>query len=200
MMAAGPLDEGQAKALLEELGIPTPRRRVCGNRAEAERALADLRGSVAVKLLDAAVLHKTEIGGVHLGITDVPALHRALDALDAVGATRYLVEAMAPAGVDLILGARRDPVFGPIVLLGLGGTTAEVLADVAVRLVPLAPAEAAEMPGDLAGAALLAEAVIALGNLLLQHTNLLEIEINPLRVVPAGIIALDAVVRTAEVS
>ena len=62
---------------------------------------------------------------------------------------------MAPAGVDLVLGARRDPVFGPILLLGLGGTTAEALADVAIRLAPLTPDEAAAMPDELAGRALL---------------------------------------------
>ena len=101
------------------------------------------------------ILHKTEIGGVHLGVVDPAALDEALDRLDAVGATRYLVEAMAPPGVDLVLGARRDPVFGPILLLGLGGTTAEALSDVAIRLAPLTPEEAAEMPGELAGHALL---------------------------------------------
>ncbi|HUR72715.1 MAG TPA: acetate--CoA ligase family protein [Sporichthya sp.] len=210
---AGPWDEDQAKTLLGELGIATMPRRVCADRGEAERALAELGGPVAVKLLDAAVLHTTEIGGVHLEVSSPAELHAALDALDAAGARRYLVEAMAPDGVDLILGARRDPVFGPIALLGLGGTTAEVLADVAVGLVPLSLAEAAQLPCELAGAALLegwrggprldhavlAEAVVALGSLLLQCPDLLEVEINPLRVIPDGIVALDAVVRTAEV-
>jgi acetyltransferase len=208
------LNEDQAKTLLEGIGFATPERRVCADRSDAERALADLGAPVAVKLLDATVLHKTDIGGVHLGVATTHDLHTALDALDAAGARRYLVEAMAPAGVDLILGARRDPVFGPLELLGLGGTTAEVLADVVVRLAPLSPAEAAGMPGELGAAALLegwrggprldraalAEAVVALGDLLAQNPELLEIEINPLRVVPDGIVALDAVVRTAEVS
>jgi len=208
------LDEDQAKTLLHGIGFATPDRRVCADRSEAERALADLGVPVAVKLLDATVLHKTEIGGVHLGVATLHDLHAALDALDAVGGRRYLIEAMAPAGLDLILGARRDPVFGPLVLLGLGGTTAEVLADVVVRLAPLSPAEAAGMPGELAAAVLfdgwrgaprldrpaLAEAVVALGDLVTQNPELLEIEINPLRVVPDGIVALDAVVRTAEVS
>jgi acetyltransferase len=210
----GALDEDQAKTLLNGIGFATPPRRVCADRSDAERALADLGAPVAVKLLDATVLHKTEIGGVHLGVATQHDLHAALDALDAAGARRYLVEAMAPAGVDLILGARRDPVFGPLVLLGLGGTTAEVLADVVVRLAPLAAADAAGMPDELAAAALLegwrggprldraalAEAVVALGDLLAQNSELLEIEINPLRVGPDGIVALDAVVRTAEVS
>ena len=92
---------------------------------------------MAVKILDAAVLHKTDIGGVHLGVRTRADLDAALTALAGIGATRVLVEEMAPPGVDLIVGARRDPVFGPIVLLGLGGTIAEALADVAIAGVPL---------------------------------------------------------------
>src|SRR5262249_39121623 len=70
---------------------------------------------------------------------------------EAIGARRFLVESMAPPGVDLVLGARRDPVFGPVVLLGLGGTAAEALDDVALRLAPLSSADAAAMPDQLAG-------------------------------------------------
>src|SRR5439155_1251497 len=78
-----------------------------------------------------------------------------LDALGAAGQHRYPIEAMAPPGVDLLAGARRDPVFGPVVLLGLGGVVAEALADVAVALAPLSEAEAAGLADRLAGRALL---------------------------------------------
>ncbi|GAA4709774.1 acetate--CoA ligase family protein [Pseudonocardia yuanmonensis] len=210
----GAHDEDLAKGLLERLGIRTAPRRACGSRAEARAALAGLGGPVAVKILDAAVLHKTEIGGVHLGVADAVALEEALDRLDAVGAVRYLVERMAPSGVDLVLGARRDPVFGPIVLLGLGGTTAEALADVAIRLAPLAADEAAEMPGELAGRALLdrwrggpaldagelGRIASALGDLLVANPGLAEMEINPLRLTATGLVALDAVVVPTEAS
>ncbi|WP_265296447.1 acetate--CoA ligase family protein [Streptomyces sp. SHP 1-2] len=208
----GPLDEHGAKELLGRLGIATMPRRACADRAEAHAALTALGGPVAVKLLDARVLHKTEIGGVHLDVATPAALDAALDALDAAGARRYLVEAMAPAGVDLVVGARRDPVFGPVVLLGLGGTTAEALADVAVRLAPLTPAEAAAMPAELAGHALLdgwrggpvldrralGRTVAALGDLLAAGPGLDEIEVNPLRLTARGLVALDAVVITRE--
>ncbi|WP_406451442.1 acetate--CoA ligase family protein [Streptomyces sp. NBC_01622] len=205
-------DEAEAKDLLDRLGVATMLRRACSDRAAAHTALAELGGSVAVKLLDAAVLHKTEIGGVHLGITTPAELDTALDKLDAAGARRYLVESMAPAGVDLVVGARRDPVFGPIVLLGLGGTTAEALADVAIRLAPLAPAEAAAMPEELAGRALLAgwrggpvlnpddlaRTVASLGTFLAANPHLDEVEINPLRLTADGLVALDAVIITRE--
>jgi acetate---CoA ligase (ADP-forming) len=210
---AGAHDEHHAKHLLDRLGIATPRRHACADRAAAHTALADLGGPVAVKILDAAVLHKTDIGGVHLGIRSPAELDRALDALDAVGAERYLVEAMAPGGVDLIAGARRDPVFGPIVLLGLGGTAAEAVADVAVHLAPLSPAEAAAMPADLAGRDLLTgwrggpvldpdelgRVLTALGDLLTANPAIDEIEVNPLRLTADGLVALDAVVITKEV-
>ena len=111
-----------------------------------------------------------------------------------------------------MLGARRDPVFGPIVLLGLGGTTAEALADVAIRLAPLAPDEAAEMPAELAGHALLdgwrggpvldtaelGRVTAALGDLLVANPGLDEIEVNPLRLTHDGLLALDAVVLARE--
>jgi acetyltransferase len=135
-------------------------------------------------------------------------LDAALDALERIGAHQVLVEQMAPAGVDLVVGARRDPVFGPVVLVGLGGTVAEALADVSVRVAPITPDEAAGMVDDLAGRALLqgwrggpvldraapGEFVAALGGLLSAHPDILELEVNPLRVTAAGLVGLDAVI------
>jgi acetyltransferase len=208
----GSYDEHRAKTLLERIGVATLPRRACEDRTAAHAALAQASGPVAVKLLDASVLHKTEIGGVHLGITTPAELDAALDTLDAAGARRYLVEAMAPSGVDLVVGARRDPVFGPVVLLGLGGTTAEALADVAIRLAPLTAEQAAAMPAELAGRALLAgwrggpvldtlelgRLLAALGDLLAANPALDDIEINPLRLTADGLVALDAVIVTHE--
>ncbi|GAA3217904.1 acetate--CoA ligase family protein [Pseudonocardia petroleophila] len=199
----GPVDEHAAKSVLDALGITTPPRRACRSRADAHRALDELGGPVAVKLLDAAVLHKTEVGGVRLGVRTAAELD---EALDAIGSGTVLVEEMAAPGVDLVVGARRDPVFGPVVLVGLGGTTAEALADVAVRVAP-AP-DAGAMVDELAGRALLdgwrggpvldrtalAHVVDAVGGLLLDHPGLDEVEINPLRLTADGLVALDAVI------
>jgi acyl-CoA synthetase (NDP forming) len=136
------LDEDEAKGLLAAGGVPTLPQRACGDRSAAHAALAELGGPVVVKLRDADVLHKTEVGGVHLGVRTPAELDGALDALERAGARRVLVERMAAAGPELLLGARRDAVFGPVVVLGLGGTTAEALADVAVRLAPLSQRQA----------------------------------------------------------
>jgi acetate---CoA ligase (ADP-forming) len=211
-VGVGPFDEHAAKSVLGRLGIATMPRRACDNRAAAHAALAELGGPVAVKLLDAAVLHKTEIGGVRLGIRTPSELDAALDALDAAGARRFLVEAMAPDGIDLVAGARRDPVFGPVVLAGLGGILAEAIADVAVRMAPLPAAEAATMPAELTARALLdgwrggpvldtasfGRVLAGLGDLLAANPRLDEVEINPLRLTADGLVALDAVIITRE--
>ncbi|MDX3640428.1 acetate--CoA ligase family protein, partial [Streptomyces sp. MB09-02B] len=209
---AGRLDEDAAKTFLAGLGIRTPDRVACDDRDRAHQALRRLGGPVAVKVLDAAILHKTEIGGVHLGVRTPEELDAALDAIGPD--RRYLVEAMAPAGVDLVLGVRRDPVFGPVVLAGLGGTAAEALADVAIRLAPLSATEAATMPDELAARALLdgwrggpvldraefGRVVAALAAALAASPETAEIEINPLRLTADGLIALDAVIVPTEES
>ena len=208
----GPWDEIRSKELLDALGISTPPRKRCADRAAAHQALADLGAPVAVKLVDAEVLHKTDMGGVHLGITSAASLDAALDSLESVGAKEFLVETMASPGVDLVVGARRDPVFGPILVLGLGGTAAEVLADVAIRTVPLNERTAAAMADELQARELLngfrngpvldrselAGIVVRLGKALLANDGIAEIEINPLRLTADGLVALDAVVITEE--
>ncbi|WP_458112049.1 acetate--CoA ligase family protein [Arthrobacter sp. R1-13] len=209
---AGPWDEIRSKELLDALGISTPPRKRCPDRTAAHEALAGLGSPVAVKLVDAEILHKTDMGGVHLGITSPASLDAALDSLQFVGAKEFLVETMASPGVDLVLGARRDPVFGPIMVLGLGGTAAEVLADVAIRTVPLNERTAAAMADELQARELLngfrngpvldrselAGIVVRLGNALLANDAIAEIEINPLRLTADGLVALDAVVITEE--
>jgi acetyltransferase len=201
----GPWDEDAAKTVLDALGVATPPRRVCRDRAAAHRALAELGGPVAVKRLEVGLLHKTEVGAVRLGIRTLAEMDAALD---AVGGDRVLVEGMAPEGVDLVVGARRDPVFGPILLVGLGGTVAEALADVAVRVAPVRPEQASDIVDELAGGALLdgwrggpvldraalGSLVADLGELLLTRPHLQDVEINPLRVTAAGLVALDAVI------
>ncbi len=161
-----------------------------------------------MKILDATVTHKSDIGGVHLGVRDPAELDIALAALHGIGAHRVLVESMAPAGVDLLVGATRDPVFGPTVLVGLGGTVAEAIADVAVAPAPITASEAAGLLDELTARPLLdgfrgapvvdraaiGAVIAALGDLLAAHDDLDAIEINPLRMTVDGLLALDAVI------
>ncbi|MER6282406.1 acetate--CoA ligase family protein [Streptomyces sviceus] len=201
----GPVDEHTAKGVLADLGIRTPVRRVCADPAAAHAALDELGGSVVVKILDADILHKTEVGGVQVGIRTYEELDEALARMPASPA--LLVERMAPAGPELIVGVRRDPVFGPVLALGAGGTATEILGDVSLRLAPLSSNEAHAMLDELAtrqlflgarGAtpvdrARLTHVLLALASLAADDA-VAECEINPLRVLPDGdVVALDAV-------
>ncbi|MET7453203.1 acetate--CoA ligase family protein [Streptomyces sp. NPDC005574] len=204
-LSPGPVDEHTAKNVLADLGIRTPVRRVCADPAAAHAALDELGGPVVVKILNAEILHKTEVGGVRVGIRTHEELDEALVSMPASPA--LLVEQMAPAGPELIVGVRRDPVFGPVLALGAGGTAAEILGDVSLRLAPLSAHEAHAMLDELATRAMflgargatpvdrarLAHVLLALASLAADNA-VAECEINPLRVLPDGdVVALDAV-------
>jgi acyl-CoA synthetase (NDP forming) len=207
---AASFDEVAAKDLLDQAGFTTPARRVAGSEAEALAAFRELRAPVVVKLVNHEVVHKTEAGGVVVGVATADDLRAALVdvAASPAFAGRYLIEEMAGPGTELILGARRDPSFGPVVMLGLGGRTAEALDDVVARLVPLSVQEADRMVDELRGKTLLeafrgepavdraalADAICRLGRLLEAHPELTDIEINPLRWSGDRFTALDAVV------
>ena len=207
---AGDWDEDLAKQLVADAGLAVPARVVCSTHDEAFAALGRLRPPLVAKILDPAIEHKSDLGGVRLGIRDVSELGAALTAIDALGRDghRYLLEETAPPGPELILGARRDPAFGPIVALGMGGTAAEALGDVVVRVAPLEPAEAETMLGELAGAAAfrgargapavdlraLVSAIVSFGDLIVGRDDIAELEVNPLRVTSGGLVALDALV------
>jgi acyl-CoA synthetase (NDP forming) len=206
----GDWDEIRAKDLLGTLGIRTPIRRRCAGRAEAQAALATLGRSVAVKLVDSDVLHKSDIGGVVLGVDSPQEMDAALDSLESIGASEFLVEEMADAGVELVVGARIDEAFGPVVVVGLGGVAAEVMGDVAIRSAPLSERAASAMIDDLVAVDLvdgyrgapavdrseLGRILMSLGQVVADG-RIAEIEINPLRVTADGLIALDAVVVAA---
>ncbi len=207
---AGAWDEDLAKRLVAEAGLAVPARIVCGSHDEAFAALGRLRPPLVVKILHPEIEHKSDVGGVRLGIRDESELEAGLAAIDALGREdhRYLLEETAAPGPELILGARRDPAFGPLVALGAGGTAAEALGDAVVRLAPLETAEAETMLGELAAAAAfrgargapavdlpeLAKAIVAFGDLIAGRDDIAEVEVNPLRVTDGGLVALDALV------
>ncbi|WP_454855719.1 acetate--CoA ligase family protein [Promicromonospora soli] len=215
------LDEDEAKTLFEAHGLRTMRRRAVADRAAAHEALDELgapESPVVVKVLDAAVLHKSDVGGVHVGVRSHADLDAALDAIDRIDGTpqrRYLLEEQAPQGTELIVGGIRDAVFGPVVLLGLGGVGVELGgpgSEPALRLAPLSAERAAEMVDTLPAAVLdgfrgappvdraaLATTLLAVSDVLTQHHDVTEIDLNPVRVTARGPVVLDAVVvRTPE--
>ncbi|MEY9938444.1 acetate--CoA ligase family protein [Streptacidiphilus sp. MAP5-3] len=195
------------RALLRGYGLAFPEAAFVATADEAVEAARRIGGPVALKAMGLA--HKTEAGGVALDLRDEDALRSAFARMRAAtGADRYAVEAMArvPHAVELIAGVRRDAAFGPVAMVGIGGTTAELLGDTALALAPLTRDAARELLLSLRHAPLLtgwrgappvdldaaAEAVTALVQAAVDHPELGELEVNPLLVHPGGAVALDA--------
>jgi hypothetical protein len=203
----GEQDYFSTRALLAAAGIDFAEARRVGGIHEALSVAAELGYPVVLKALGR--LHKSDSGGVAVGIVDDGQLGEALTRMDkALGPPAYSVERMAPLldGFELVVGAKRDPRFGPILLVGAGGLYAEVVEDVAVALAP-ASEEAAEAllrslrvaplldgargrPAVAVGAA--ARATAALSRVAAEHPEIAELEINPLLVTPDGALGLDA--------
>ena len=198
---------GGVRRLLSDGGVPFAAQETVSTLAHAREAAAAIGYPVVLKAL--GLLHKSDAGGVVLGLADEPQLARAfIDLSDRLAPDAFSVEAMAPLadGVELLIGARWDPRFGPIALAGLGGVHAEVLRDTAVALAPLTPGAAIELLRSLRGWPLLAgargrpaldvhaaaEALAALSAVAAEHPELAELEVNPLLVVRGGALALDA--------
>ena len=223
LYAGGRLDEYEAMKLLASWGIPVVRARVASNVEEAARAVISIGSPAAMKILSPDIEHKSEAGGVTLGITSehAAAEHDALvaraRAYDANAEIRGTLVAPMVSGVECILGMRRDPVFGPIVMVGSGGVLAEILDDVSFRRAPIDEAEARRMIGELTGGrvlegirgrprcdvAALAAAVAALSRFAVAHADTVEnVDVNPFVVLPEGEggLALDALIvgRTPE--
>ncbi len=210
LAASGPvLTEIAAKALLALYGVPLPPEALARSEDEAAAAAAKIGGAVALKVQSPEILHKTEAGAVILGISGETAvreayrtvLARARQAHPDAPIDGVLVQAMARRGVDIILGVARDPDFGPMLMVGLGGIHVEVLRDVAFAPVPLGFDAALDLIGQLRGTAILdgvrgakpsdkaalAALIVALSRFAADHADTVaEIDLNPVIVHPAG--------------
>jgi acetyltransferase len=206
-------------ALLAEAGIATPAERLCGDAAEAAAAAAEMGFPVVLKVADPRVQHKTEAGGVVLGLRSAAEVEEAFERIHE-SVTRYLqgsrplaiaVQEQVEGGLEVIVGIEVDPELGPFVLVGLGGVLTELLRDTAVRPAPVSEQGAHEMLSELRGAALLrghrgsppvdvdavAAAVSGLSLVGARHAaHLLELDVNPLvaRPLGEGVRALDVLV------
>jgi acetyltransferase len=183
--------------LMRAYGVPVVRQEPVTNRAQGIEAAHKMGYPVALKSAEPFILHKTEAGAVRLHIGSDEELGKAFD---AVAAEVYLLQAMAGDGVETIIGAKRDPEFGPVVVFGLGGIFVEVLQDVTVRVAPIDEAEARRMIGEIRGAPLLAgargtapadrealvNALVGVSRLLVDHAEILSLDINPFRVFTQG--------------
>ncbi len=207
-LPGGPMSEHGVKLLLERCGIATAPCRLVTDAAGLDVAAAALGFPLALKIQSPDIVHKTEVEGVRLGIADRDMLHAAYAAvLDA--ASRHaptariegvLLEPMAAKGTEWIIGVVRDPVAGPVLTVGAGGTQAELLRDVAHRVAPVDEMEAAAMVEELrsspllhgfrgrprADAPALARLIAQLSALAASNDRIMELELNPVIVHAAG--------------
>lgn len=208
------LSEVEAKQLLAEAGIAVIEARLARTRDEAQALAGELGYPVALKVVSPQISHKSDAGGVKLGLTNA---HEVSEAFDTIMASAQqaapdatiegvAVQRMAKPGIEVIIGMTTDPQFGPVLMFGLGGVLVEVLKDVAFRVVPITPRDAHQMVRDIQGFALLQgyrgqepADVDALEALLLQLSQLIErhpeieqLDLNPVFAYPKGAVAADA--------
>jgi acyl-CoA synthetase (NDP forming) len=206
----------EARALLLAAGIAYGDGGPARDAGEAV-AIADRLAlyPVTLKAVDARLAHKSDGGGVRVGLADAAELQSAaLEMAERLSPEQFFVERTAAVrdGVELVVGATRDVRFGAVVLVGLGGILVETLRDTALALAPLDVAAAERLLRSLRAAALLdgvrgrpavdvaaaARAVVALGDAMAAHPEISELEINPLLVTPHGAVALDARIALSE--
>ena len=193
------LDSQTGAQVVAAYGLSVPPSGLAGDADEAA-ALAERFGyPVALKRVAPGVVHKSDAGGVALGLNDAGAVRAAFKRMVGPG-ERAFVQRMAPKGLEVIVGAQRDAQFGPLVMFGLGGVYVEVLRDVAFRLAPLSEAEAREMVAETAAGRLLAgvrgqppgdldgvvAALLGVGQLMADLAQVAEVDLNPLIVGAAG--------------
>jgi acyl-CoA synthetase (NDP forming) len=217
----GLLLETEARALLARYGLPSPAETVARSESEAAEAAAKSGYPAVLKILSPDIAHKTEAGGVEIDIVNEAELriayrrmmesvrrHHPDAALEGV-----LVQAKAAPGIETIVGARHDPTFGPVVLLGIGGVLAEAFRRVSVRPAPLSRYDAECMIDETGLGSMLSsarqgwpsdrgalvEALLGVSRLIIEHGGrIAEIDVNPLRVLlhGDGVVALDGLIAT----
>ena len=208
------LDE--ALAVLRRYGIPVAESSAAVTVAEAQAAAGRVGYPVALKVISEAISHKSDVGGVRLGLGDAAAVAAAFGEMaerirlerPAARFDGVLIQPMAAGGHELILGGRRDAQFGPVVLVGLGGVFVEILGEATLRIAPIGRRQAQAMIEGLRGAAILqgargrpradlsavTAAILRVSQLMCDFPEIQELDINPLRVFDEskGCVALDA--------
>lgn len=210
------LDESAGKQLLAAHGITVPQSRIAKGVADVDAVMNGLKTPVVVKVMSPDILHKSDAGGVKINLRTAAEVKAAVEGMlnsPKIKGARidgFLIEEMAPAGHELVIGGLRDPQFGPLVMVGLGGIFVEILKDVSFRLCPISRIDAEEMLAELKGAAVLkgargtkpasldaiVDVLLKVGGekgLLLQHAaDISEADINPLIVSETAAVAVDA--------
>ncbi|MCO8246608.1 MULTISPECIES: acetate--CoA ligase [unclassified Haladaptatus] len=204
----------EAMGLLDAYGIPTPEGVIADSPGEAATAAMDIEGDVVMKIVSPDILHKSDIGGVKVGVADDEVedayedlVTRARNYQPDATILGVQVQAMVDldSGTETIIGMNRDPQFGPLLLFGLGGIFVEIIEDTTFRVAPISEREASEMVNDIEAAPLLrgargrepadidavVECVQRLSQLVTDFPAILELDVNPLVATPDGARAID---------
>lgn len=208
------LDEVEAKRLLQDAGIPVIEARLARTKSEAVAIGKELGFPVALKIISPDIIHKSDVGGVKLGLENavktgsayggmMAAIKKGMPGARIEGVS---VQRMATSGVELIIGMNKDPQFGPVIMFGLGGILVEVLKDVSFRLVPVSKIDAAEMVREVKGYALLEgyrgqrpvdisrleDIIVQVSDFIEKNPRIKELDLNPVFADGKNIMAADA--------
>jgi acyl-CoA synthetase (NDP forming) len=209
------LEPDDVAALARCYGLPFVSGRMTRTPAEAADAAVAFGGAVALKAVGPGLLHKTDVGAVRLALRGRAAVMRAARAMQrqlrgaGLAPAGFLVQPMAEAGVELLVGVTHDDLFGPVVACAAGGTAAELLADASVRLAPLSERDVHEMPRALntfpllaghrgappADLAALEDVLRRISALADDHPSIAELDCNPVVITPKGAAIVDMRVR-----
>jgi acyl-CoA synthetase (NDP forming) len=204
----GWLSAPETRGVLEAMRLPAAGGGVATSAEEAVRLADQLGYPVAVKLASTKLVHKTEIGGVRLGLRDAAAVRRAFEEIAAhlksikqfEAMDGVLVQPMMKGGVEVMIGMTQDPLFGPLLAFGLGGIHVEILADVCFRITPLTDCDAAAMVRSIRGYRLLQgyrghppgdvpaieDTLLRISRLVEEIPEIAELDLNPLFALPPG--------------
>lgn len=209
------LEEGRNKLLEHEAyeflgayGLPVPKFGLATSSDEAAGIAEKVGYPVVLKIVSPDIVHKSDVGGVKVNLSSEEEVRKWFDTIMLNAKTRaptarlvgVLIQEMVPQDLEVIVGATRDPVFGPVVMFGLGGIFVEVLKDVSLRITPLTEYDAEEMLGDIKAASILqgyrgmpprdrraiVDLILKVGKLMDEVPEVTDIDLNPVMVFPEG--------------
>ena len=211
------LTEIEAKNLLKAAGIPVTETRLARNEKEAASISKEIGFPTALKIISSEITHKSDAGGVKLGLKNATEVTQAYkDMLASVKKTfpqakieGVSVQRMAYPGLEVIIGMSKDPQFGPLLMFGLGGVLVEVLKDVSFRIVPVTGRDAGEMIAGIKGYPLLKgyrgqepvdipfleELIVKVSEFVEKNPKVAELDLNPIFAYRQGAVAVDARIR-----
>jgi acetyl-CoA synthetase (ADP-forming) len=206
--------ETEAKTICKEYDIPVTRFALAKNEGEAVKFADDIGYPVVLKIVSPDIIHKSDVGGVLVGLKDAKDVRNAYNQIsknvekhDAKARiVGMLIQEMAPSSTEVIVGAIKDPQFGPAVMFGLGGIFVEVLKDVTFRIAPITEDDACEMISEVKAYPLLkgyrnmppadteaiAKILLNTSRLVTEHSEIKELDLNPIMVYKKGAITVDA--------